>query len=591
MKLRFLAGVTTLALAIIACSLSSSIPSFSNSGSTSYTDISQAVDPNTQPIPLTTTLDENHTATAIIGPDGGSLSTTGADGTKFTLDIPPKALAETIEVSMIPIASMDGIPWKSGPVAAVQLEPDGQTFYDYATLTIVPAGDIPADQFIPIGASGPGHDLYIPTVDPKSNTIQLKLDHFSSAGATKGLLADIGPWRQRLGGDVEARLSSIISAELARARETGQDVDPGFWDWAFSTWKKYVLQPRLDAAGESCAAGRLAIDTLIGFERQNELWGHPFPLDVTWTDLLPKVSRVCVQEEYELCRDQHIIHRMIPVILGMERQDELMGYHESSEDASSQAAAMRQVEAEALDLARKCLNFELQFESSTKMSTQDGSYTSAVEATVPIKLNTDTITLEGSGELTNTDFTFKPNSCSARSIPGGGTFKVISLIPIDAPPDSSHPYGYVKAIHLNYEPGKSSETTIVTCPQSPSVTTKFPFWSMGYDAIHANAMEMAGGSPGNGSSPLPDISGILGSLGVSNLPNVPGLPQLPGGNGQSQGNQGGSDQSQDNGPTFLAKEWAVRGGELFAQKEWQMSVNLATTGTEEGSFKLYHRPQ
>jgi len=78
---------------------------------------------------------------------------------------------------------------------------------------------------------------------------------------------------------------------------------------------------------------------------------------------------------------------------------------------------------------------------------------------------------------------------------------------------------------------------------------------------------------------------------MPNLPNMPGLPQLPGG-GQSQGGQGGSDQSsQDNGPTFLAKEWAVRGGELFASKQWQNSVNLTTTGTEEGSFKLYHKPQ
>jgi hypothetical protein len=35
----------------------------------------------------------------------------------------------------------------------------------------------------------------------------------------------------------------------------------------------------------------------------------------------------------------------------------------------------------------------------------------------------------------------------------------------------------------------------------------------------------------------------------------------------------------------------VRGGDLFAQKEWSQSVNLETTGTEDGSFKLYHKPQ
>ena len=239
MKLKFLLVVAVLAVTIAACSpgnsipslsstsptpipsLSSSsptpIPSLSSSSPTPNQNISQAVDPNTQPIKVTTKLDESHSATAIIGADGGTLSATGADGTRFTLEIPPKALEETIEVSMIPITSMDGLPWKSGPVAAVQLEPDGQTFYDYVTLTIEPTSDIPVDQVIPIGASGPDHSAYIPNLDPKSKVLKLKLDHFSSAGATKGLLADIEPWRQRLGGDVEARLNSIVATEIANA--------------------------------------------------------------------------------------------------------------------------------------------------------------------------------------------------------------------------------------------------------------------------------------------------------------------------------------------------------------------------------------
>jgi hypothetical protein len=156
-----------------------------------------------------------------------------------------------------------------------------------------------------------------------------------------------------LGGDVETRLNSIVAAELARSGETGQDPGSSFWDWAFSTWKQYVLQPRLNAAGQSCTAGRLALWTLLSFERTNELWGHPFTL----------------------------------------------------------------------------------------------------------------------------------------------------------------------------------------------------------------------------------------------LPNIPDLPQMPGSGVQSQGGQAGSNQSQDNGPTFLTQEWAVRNGELFAQKQWQTSVNMATSGTENGTFKLYHKPQ
>ena len=82
MKNRFLAGVTALALAMVACNLGSSIPSL---GSSSSSNFSQAVDPNTQPIPVSTTLDQSHTATAIIGPAGGTLSATGAENGTFKL--------------------------------------------------------------------------------------------------------------------------------------------------------------------------------------------------------------------------------------------------------------------------------------------------------------------------------------------------------------------------------------------------------------------------------------------------------------------------------------------------------------------------
>jgi hypothetical protein len=590
MKLRILTVITALAVATSACNLSNLMP-FSNSNTTSNQKFSQVIDPKTQPIQVTTTLDQSHATTAIIGPDGGTLSTTGADGSRFTLEIPPKALVETIEVSMIPITSMDGIPWKSGPVAAVQLEPDGQTFYGYVTLTIEPAGDIPVDQAIPVGASGPGHDLYIPAVDPKSATLQLKLGHFSSAGATKGLLADTEPWRQRLGGDVEARLGSIVAAELEREKQAilaGQqpNTDPNFWDEVQQTWIQYVLKPRLAAAGQNCAAGQLALQTVLSMQRQAALGGWIFSPGINLLDLIAKVGKVCLQEEYELCRDQHIIHRMMSVVRGIERQNQLLGVYDAGQGDTS-AAALAQLEAEGWDLARKCLHFELRFKSTANMSTADGSYTSTVEATVPIELNASGLALEGSADLINTDFSMKPKKCSAQTTPGGGTFKVISLVPIDAAPDANHPYGYVKAIHLTYAPGYTSEKVIEICPGAkPAIFPPMGLWSMAFQALHVQ--DMGGGGQGNGNSPLPDIGNLLGGMGISNLPNVPGLPQMPGG-GQSQG--GSNQTSQDNGPTFLAKEWAVRNGELFASKQWDLTVNLATSGEESGTFELYHKPQ
>jgi hypothetical protein len=589
------------AAAVVAASLAFAVASCSRGGGpSSYKDVKQALDPNTEPVQVSLRVDSSHTATAEIGPDGGTLTATGADGTRFTLAIPAKALVETVEIGMTPITSMDGVPWKGDLVGAVQLEPDGQTFYDYVTLRIQPPGDVDLGKIIPIGASGQDHDLFIPFTDPNANALTLKLDHFSSAGATKGLLADIEPWRQRLGGDVEARLQSIASAELERSRQAiaagrPDPMDPGFWPWLIATWKQYVLQPRLEASGESCAAGRLAIQTLLDMQRQMTLLGIPDTLGVDVSDLLPKVAGVCIQEEYELCRDQHIVHRILPAILGLERQAVLLGLA-SDESAlgapsgGSGSSAMDQVIAHAWDLAGKCLNFEVQFESTAKMQTADGSFTSTVESTVPIQFDPSTPMTgpHGSAALENTDFEFKPDRCSATGIPGGGTFQVLSLTWDAAPPDANYPYGHVKAIHLTYDPGNTSESEKVSCPGARTITAgPMPMWTMAFEALHMG--ELSGTPGGNAGPSLPNLGNLLGGSGLPNLSGLPGMANLPGLGGQSQ--SGTPSTNSGSGMTLTASEWAVRGGELFAQKEWQTSVNMVTSGTEQGSFKLYHRPQ
>ncbi len=150
-------------------------------------DASEAVNPDTKPIPVSLTLDQSHASSAIIGPEGGTLAATGADGTRYTLEIPAKALVEDVEIGLVPITSMDGIPWKNeGLIGAVQLEPDGQMFYSYVNLTIQPADNAAVDQIVPVGASGPDHDLYMPLVDPNSDALTSQIGPFFICRGNKG---------------------------------------------------------------------------------------------------------------------------------------------------------------------------------------------------------------------------------------------------------------------------------------------------------------------------------------------------------------------------------------------------------------------
>ncbi|HET7012161.1 MAG TPA: hypothetical protein VFI11_15400 [Anaerolineales bacterium] len=535
-------SLTTLLLFAAACS------SGGSSGNSSSGSVSEALDPKTEPIAITTTVDEGAAASARIGPDGGRLAATGADGSQYSLDIPAGALVEEVEVRMIPIASMEGLPLAEGLAAGVRLEPEGMSFYDFVTLTIDPAEAIAADQLLPVGSAGETGALYMPLIDLDPDTIRLRLLHFSSAGVSKGLLADIEPVRQRLGGDAETRILSLASAEMARARQAGESgPDMETLENLFQLYREQVLKPRLAAAGESCAAGRLAIETVLSYGRQRQLLGLPDDSMTEAVDLMPTMARVCLQEEYELCRDEHIVHRMIPSILSIERQRQLLGIT---------SPEMNQVMDEAENLAVKCLRFELEFDSSADVPTPDGGgVTSVVESNVTLPYEAGSLAPpSGSSALENTSYkvVIPPGGCTATGVTGGGTFSVISLNWLVTSTGLADEVGQVEDILLRYDPGQTTEIADITCPQATMMGQGLVMgqWHTFFLGTHIEEIYMA-------------ESGAESGLHMANPVSMLGF-------------------------SFLATGWDVSGGELFAELEWDKSVGGIN---EEGSFKLYHRPQ
>jgi hypothetical protein len=567
MRLRTAIGFAALILTTAACS--------SAGGSSS--DVSEALNPDTEPVTVTTTVDQSRAVSARIGPAGGALTATGADGSRFVLEVPADALFEEIEVTMTPIESMEGLPLSEGLAAGVQLAPDGLAFYDFVTLTIEPAEAIPVEQQLPIGSSGEMGAVYIPLIDLDPDAIRLQLLHFSSAGVSKGYLADLEPVRQRLGGDVEARISSLMMQEMARARQAGEDPDPGTLAALDKMYRDKVLNPRVAAAGESCAAGRLAQDAITFYGRQSDLRGLGYDWHQAMSDVLPKASRVCVREEYELCRDEHIVHRMIPIISGVS----YAGHRFPS-------AAMDQVIAEAEDLTRKCLTFEVEFESTARSESEKKYNESEMESTIEISYEPGSLppAVTGSSALVNLSYEVsnpEGGGCTTRGNRGGGTFEVFSLYFEVAVADKDDRLGYVKDIWLTYAPGISTETITSTCPGRSSATSPpSAIWSNTYMGIHQSEVGSSEGQEASSEEPPPDIPELTieqlqalmqsGQLGV-----------LPGGLEEA---------SQGPGATFVTKVWEMKNGELFAQKEWDLATGIgAVSLTEKGSFKLYHRPQ
>ena len=77
------------------------------------------------------------------GPEGGTVGVTTRDKITYTLTIPAGALEAATPISLIPLETIDGLPFSGGLPGAVRIEPDGLQLDLPETLTIVRADAAP----------------------------------------------------------------------------------------------------------------------------------------------------------------------------------------------------------------------------------------------------------------------------------------------------------------------------------------------------------------------------------------------------------------------------------------------------------------
>ena len=93
--------------------------------------------------PLDVELDASASVTQEVGPDGGSLAVTNAEGTQFVLTVPEGALDEMVEITATPTLSLG-----QGEAGAqsVVMGPSGLWFNAPATIAVTPVEAIPVER-------------------------------------------------------------------------------------------------------------------------------------------------------------------------------------------------------------------------------------------------------------------------------------------------------------------------------------------------------------------------------------------------------------------------------------------------------------
>jgi len=241
-----------------------------------------------------------------------------------------------------------------------------------------------------------------------------------------------------------------------------------------------------------------------------------------------------MKEEFELCRDKHIIHRIYPY---WRRNVSLRKAFEIPEDAET---AIEKVYVE------KCLKFDLEIESSIDQSMNIPFYTTKVKTTLPFEFKYSEVekknSVEGESEIENTSFTvsYPVPGCQETAKPGvgDGKFFVLDMIIKNDRNSSEDILGFTKDLNLYYLPGTTNEYYSINCPWQGKIESdpNFSAWTAAYETIHANEKKSSKG--------------------------------------------------------FLLNDWAMQYDTFFAEKKWKREYKIGgfVQYKEVGSAKIIHRP-
>lgn len=257
---------------------------------------------------------------------GATLSTTGPDGTVYTLEVPDGALETETTVTMTPWKSATGTGIAGGRPFGVRLTPSGTEFLLPVTLRIDPPGrdDLPAVTSTRESGTSYGYPAVLDT-----DQVALRLTHFSEyfGGMGEGTsikIVDPGALNptQALADEMERTLREERNRQLR-----GEDPDPGVWEKVEQMMRAYydkVVAPRLVGIRNDCSQAEAHTGHVVGFARQAALLGI---LETQQQAILAAAAagaENCLQEALEPCVDMDDAEQ-VRRILGYWRQVGLFG--------------------------------------------------------------------------------------------------------------------------------------------------------------------------------------------------------------------------------------------------------------------------
>lgn len=278
-----------------------------------------------KPLNVTYSTQEAGAVTRSVYPFGtATLTTTGDDGTLYELSIPPMAVRGNVEVTMTPIESIQGYPYRS-LVGAVELQPHGLALREAATLRITPPAGTDLSGRVGFKFGGHGEDFHRFPVTP-SGALTMSLLEFSTPGVGTATDAQLRT--------VDAR---VPAATLAQAQAAlAESFTPATQQAVLDAYRNDVIRRGLKNGLSNDRDARKVIHDVLSTDRNAKLFGLENPITQSDWDGLKAVMLAWVERLHRQCERDHLL-KAIQWVISAARDLEFFGMKAEADAAFERA--------------------------------------------------------------------------------------------------------------------------------------------------------------------------------------------------------------------------------------------------------------
>ena len=453
--------------------------------------------------PVASLITSSGATTQTIGPGGGTISTSDAQGNSFSLVIPKNSVAMPTAITMTPLASVGGQPGAVGFKAGVQLAPAGMLLLRPAQLTIATAGQVPWASRNWFAAQDNGDDFHLdPTPPDNSGTPPSQLNsepntqtvtELDTQGVSDTPPADVAAQQDVTPPDPGAQVAAQIKQILTDARQqileqnlsgsAERSVDDAAIAQAQHLASQYlnnVVDNELNsaAAKSNDAAAQTAIKDALDWARTAELLGaDPNSTDAKVFSKISQLVYNAYARAQNRCAQAHVLTEIGDHIIPDARELAFLGsaYAHTADDLSKLFA---------------CAHFRLAFDSavtetwSSNSGGANGGYDYEYQASVNIDPDPNTFqqwTGTGPGKYataqgsTHQSFQTGNTTCTETNTLLSGNGNALEVLDFTFPPSSAATDKSI-TVTLGSTATENYENTD-DCGGSPVFATHPTFWA------------------------------------------------------------------------------------------------------------------